>query len=71
MSWYGRCPCGGRYEERLVEVRVVDPQGTEHLLTKVPQGCCATCNMRVYKLAVLQRIEAVYKGVDLSRWPSD
>ncbi|MBZ4018594.1 hypothetical protein [Streptomyces purpurogeneiscleroticus] len=68
-GWYGRCPCGGVYEEHLLEVQVVDPQGTEHLLTKVPQGRCATCAMRVYKLAVLQRIEGVCKGVHLRRRP--
>ncbi len=62
---YGRCPCGGLYMERRVKIRVVDPQGTEHLLTKVPQGCCVTCSMRVYKLAVLQRIERVYRGANL------
>ncbi|MEV0598413.1 hypothetical protein AB0I82_03770 [Streptomyces sp. NPDC050315] len=70
-GWYGRCPCGGVYEECRVQIQIIDPQGTEHLLTKVPQGRCPICAMRVYKLAVLQRIEGVYKDALLGRRPDD
>jgi hypothetical protein len=58
---FGTCPCGSRYEVRWVEVRMtVDDEGI--LLSNVPQGACPLCTSRVYKPAVLERIEAVMKG---------
>ncbi|MEN8654158.1 hypothetical protein ABCR94_27070 [Streptomyces sp. 21So2-11] len=62
LGWYGRCPCGGTYEERWVDVRFTDPHGSSGRLTDVPQGACVLCGSRVYKLAVLQRIEGAFKG---------
>ncbi|MFC8131952.1 FHIPEP family type III secretion protein [Streptomyces sp. NPDC057302] len=69
-TWYGRCPCGGRYEERRVDVGFTRTHdGTRHVLSDIPQGVCTLCGARVYKLAVLQRIEAVKRAVqdDLPR----
>lgn len=60
-GWYGRCQCGGVYEERSVEVRCTDRHGAPRVLTDVPQGVCPLCARRVYKVAVLQRIEGAYK----------
>jgi YgiT-type zinc finger domain-containing protein len=60
-SKYGRCPCGGVYEKRLVEVRIT--VGDESIvLTDVPQGACPLCGSRVYKAGVLEGIEALMRG---------
>jgi len=56
---YGRCPCGGQYERRVVEVSFK----TRHppmVLRDVPQGACLDCGSRVYKAAILERIEEVF-----------
>lgn len=53
---YGRCPCQGEYEARVVEVRMGG-----RLLTDVPQGYCPSCTSRVYKGDVLAVIEAFYR----------
>lgn len=58
---YGRCPCGGRYENRYVEVRLT-VNGKVVVLTQVPQGACPHCGSRVYKAEVLERIELLMKG---------
>lgn len=58
---YGRCPCGGRYENRYVEVRLT-VSGKVVVLTQVPQGACPHCGSRVYKAEVLERIELLMKG---------
>lgn len=60
-TWYGQCPCGGRYEERTVQVRLTGPHAMPRVLPDIPQGACPHCGSRVYKLAVLQRIEAERK----------
>lgn len=58
---YDQCPCGGTYEHRWVEVRMmVDGQHT--ILEQVPQGCCPWCASRVYKVVVLGAIESTMKG---------
>jgi len=57
---FGTCPCGGRYEQRAVEVRLT-AAGRNVLLTDVPQGVCPMCGSRVYKRDDLQRIEALMK----------
>jgi YgiT-type zinc finger domain-containing protein len=54
---YGRCPCSGRYEQRFVEVRLT-VAGRVIVLTDVPQGACPLCGSRVYKMHVLERLEA-------------
>jgi hypothetical protein len=59
--WYGACPCGGTYEPRVVEVRLTNQMGEAVVLPKIPQGACRVCGSRVYKLAVLQRIEALMR----------
>jgi YgiT-type zinc finger domain-containing protein len=60
-TWYGICPCGGTYEERTVEVRLTNRAGDGVTLPEIPQGACPVCGSRVYKLAVLQRIEAAMR----------
>ena len=57
---YGKCPCGGIYERRTVEVRLT-VEGEALILPDVPQGVCPVCGSRVYKLDVLERIEATMK----------
>jgi YgiT-type zinc finger domain-containing protein len=59
---YGRCPCSGVYENRLVEVRMT-VGGKVVVLTNVPQGACPLCGSRVYKTEVLERIESLMKGM--------
>jgi YgiT-type zinc finger domain-containing protein len=61
---YGKCPCGGEYESRVVEVRMT-VQGEYIVLTNVPQGACPNCGSRVYKTDVLERIESLMKK---GRW---
>ena len=60
-SDYGRCPCGGVYEQRMVEVRMT-VRGEEVILTDVPQGACPLCGSRVYKAGMLEGIEALMHG---------
>ncbi len=64
---YGRCPCGGGYEKRQVEVRMT-VGGEVRTLTDVPQGACPICGSRVYKADALGRIESLMKGepIDLT-----
>jgi len=60
-SDYGACPCGGVYEQRMVEVRMT--VGDEVVvLIDVPQGACPQCGSRVYKAAMLEEIEASMQG---------
>jgi YgiT-type zinc finger domain-containing protein len=60
-SDYGHCPCGGTYERRVVEVRMtVDAEAI--VLTDVPQGACPVCGGRVYKMHVLEGLEATMRG---------
>ena len=58
---YGECPWGGHYEARSVEVRITAHDGTI-IISDVPQGACPNCGARVYKVAVLERIEAVMRS---------
>ncbi len=58
---FGRCPCGGSYETRMIEVRV-SSGGTVHVVTGVPQGACPACGSRIYKAHVLARLEALMHG---------
>jgi YgiT-type zinc finger domain-containing protein len=60
-SEYGRCPCGGVYEQRFVEVRMT-VAGQAILLEDVPQGACPSCGSRVYKAIRLEGIEALMDG---------
>jgi len=63
---YGKCPCGGQYECRVVEVRMT-VDGRKMILTGVPQGACPSCGGRVYKLNVLQSIEVLMRSSDSTR----
>jgi YgiT-type zinc finger domain-containing protein len=63
---YDACPCGGHYENRSVEVRMVIKDQVV-LLSEVPQGYCPMCGSRVYKAEVLEHIEAVMKGAPVDR----
>ena len=65
-SDWGRCPCGGYYEHRLVEVKMT-VEGRALTLTDVPQGACPSCGSRVYKAETLARIEGVMKNESLDR----
>jgi hypothetical protein len=58
---YGECPCGGVYEARTVEVRI-PVEGKPLVMKDMPQGACPNCGSRVYKLEVLERIEALMKS---------
>jgi YgiT-type zinc finger domain-containing protein len=60
-SGYGRCPCGGVYEQRVVEVRMTIG-GEVVILVDVPQGACPICGSRVYKAGTLEGIEALMGG---------
>jgi YgiT-type zinc finger domain-containing protein len=63
---YGRCPCGGVYDNRHVEVRLT-VKGKVVVLTDVPQGACPNCGARVYKAEVIERIESLMKGTKFKR----
>ncbi|MFN0063471.1 MAG: YgiT-type zinc finger protein [Myxococcaceae bacterium] len=65
-SDYGRCPCGGTYGQRFVEVRM-NVRGKTVVLTHVPQGACPQCGSRVYKAEVLERLESLMKGLPVQR----
>jgi YgiT-type zinc finger domain-containing protein len=63
---YGRCPCGGQYENRAVEVRMTVNEKIV-VLTDVPQGACPNCGSRVYKAETLERIESLMKADKVKR----
>ena len=65
LQW-GRCPCGGTYEQRMVEINM-NVEGRPVKLTDVPQGACPQCGSRVYKAEMLARIEATMKSDPLDR----
>lgn len=56
---YGRCPCGGSYESKIVEVTFDD---ADVVLTDVPQGRCPGCGGHIYKARVLECIERFQGG---------
>ncbi len=58
---YGICPCTGNYEKSYMEVRMT-VEGKIVVLNDVPQGACLLCGSRVYKLDLLEYIEATMKG---------
>ena len=60
-AYYGRCPCGGTYEARRVEVRMT-VAGELMVLDNLPQGACPVCGSRVYKTAVLEELERAMRG---------
>ncbi len=60
-SDFGRCPCGGVYERRFVEVSMT-VGGEAVRLADVPQGRCPVCGSRVYKAVTLEGIEALMRG---------
>jgi hypothetical protein len=55
---YGSCPCGGVYQQNVVEVRMNVGDRTV-ILSDVLQGRCPRCDSRVYKAATLEGIEAL------------
>jgi hypothetical protein len=65
-AFWGRCPCGGTYEQRVVEVNM-SVEGKPVKLTDVLQGACPNCGSRVYKAEMLARIEATMKNVSLDQ----
>jgi hypothetical protein len=58
---YGRCPCGGSYEPRSVEVRM-QVDGEPVVLTNVSQGACPRRDGRVYKADILETLEVIRGG---------
>ena len=60
---FGRCPCGGSYEHKWVQVTFRAESGTLPL-NDVSQGACPDCGSRVYKCSVLRELEAVMPGKD-------
>jgi hypothetical protein len=58
---YGRCPCSGLFEPRRVEIRMM-LGGQPRVWNDVAQGACPNCGSRVYKLQVLERLEALFSG---------
>ncbi|MEU5958603.1 hypothetical protein [Streptomyces sp. NPDC047525] len=55
--WYGRCPCGGAYRDRSIDVPI---RSTTFplVITDVGQGSCLLCDSRVYKASTLLMVEA-------------
>ena len=49
---WGGCPCGGRYDPRLIVAK----------LEQVSQGQCPNCGGRVYKAETLGRVEETMAG---------
>ncbi len=56
-----RCPCGGHYEARRVEVRFARG-GEPRVVADVEQGACPKCGSRVYSVETLERLEALHRG---------
>jgi len=67
---YGLCPCGGRFENRWVEIRI---KVSDQVITlpSMPQGACPNCGGRVYKSYILTRIESVMNGKPVTEPPSE
>lgn len=63
---WGQCPCGGRYENRFVEVNMT-VDGRKVTLSDVPQGACPNCGSRVYKAETLARIESAMRNEPVDR----
>ena len=63
---YGSCPCGGKYESRMVEVTIKGVGDEPVVLKNVPQGACPVCGSRVYKAQILERIEASLRGTQIA-----
>jgi YgiT-type zinc finger domain-containing protein len=63
---YGRCPCGGSYESKVVEVTFND---ANVVLSDVPQGQCPVCGGRIYKARVLECIERIQSGSEPASEP--
>ena len=57
---YGKCPCGGVYDAKEVEVRMTKSSRALRL-DRVPQGVCPQCGSRVYKTHVLLLIETLFR----------
>jgi hypothetical protein len=57
---FGRCPCGGRFETKVVDISIAAPTGPVRL-SDVPQGHCPNCQSRVYRPEMLAHIENVYR----------
>jgi len=58
---YGKCPCGGVYQRKLVDVTAT-VQGESATMTDVPQGACPMCGSVVYKTITLEEVEAFVRG---------
>lgn len=55
---FEKCPCGGSYQDQLIEVRM-QVSGVSVLLKDIPQGNCPGCGSRVYLPEDLKRIEDI------------
>ncbi len=57
----GRCPCGGSYQDREVEIQLRNADDSQTFtLSGVAQGVCPKCGSRVYTSATLRRIEIMF-----------
>lgn len=67
---FGTCPCGGRYEPRVVEVRMT-AKNPPVVLSGIAQGSCPGCGSRVYKRDVLERLELLMRDQDVVTLAAD
>ncbi|MFL6007974.1 MAG: YgiT-type zinc finger protein [Gaiellaceae bacterium] len=65
LADYGKCPCGGVYQRKLVEITVT-VKGERQTMTDVPQGACPDCGSVVYKAITLEEIEAFMRDRPLA-----
>jgi hypothetical protein len=54
-----RCPCGGRYEDRKVKIRMT-VAGEPVEMDDVSQLACPLCGSRVYRAQILDMVECLY-----------
>lgn len=57
------CPCGGQYEQKIVEIRLTPRDASAPVVMRdVPQLACPVCGSRVYRAADLVIVEAIHKS---------
>ena len=57
---HGRCPCGGIYDTRSVDVTVRTADDEPIELSNLPQGACPRCGSRVYRAQILDLLETLF-----------
>ena len=66
MNACRRCPCGGHYEDGVVEVRLGHGDDVV-VLADVFHGACQSCGGRVYPVETLERVESVHRREPVDR----